>query len=544
MKKAPGLGGIGATKQDKDNLCSLCNSPEHETIDCKKRKGCGKCRIPKLHTASKCQKPYPKFDKQICDECLGDDHEVSQCKSKIGKVCEACGHGDHATSKCPVVPRGKLTNNLTEDQLNQFTPIFRQKYLDGQAKKPASAKPPSSSPTLSSQRQGVTQSPQKSPRISLAGLPIIVKGSGASAEENDPIAARRMKWEEAEKGMPKKPPGQTQSTDGEKIKGNFFAFKIGPTVKLFRYSITLGDIRKKDSDAANNKLKTKENEKENDKQKGTDENQRKLKKETKRFLIESLLIANSPAHDNWATDYDAIIVSRGSLYHNSALAPGQVTETHHHCTGPGKDPEKVLVESYVTYLGEVNLKGLKGHVEKRSELEYLTDILKSLNIISWQIINHQNFQGGRVGNRFYPQKLVDENEAKNGALLYRIRDGYFSSMRPGDGSLLLNVNSVTSAFFSPINLQIWIKECWGKEQPHEKEFKSKLKGIRVTFNVHKPPMPSRIWIICGISKKIISETTFKDKKNKVTKVSTYLKESKSCCSMVPRLFLTFSFSIP
>jgi hypothetical protein len=367
--------------------------------------------------------------------------------------------------------------------------------------------------------------------MSLTGLPIIVKVPGTSAYENDPMAARRMKWEEAEKGMPKKPPGQPQSTESYPIKGNFFKFEINPEIKLFRCSITLGDTRKKDSAAPNDKMK------------GTDTDKRKLKRETKRFLIESLLKANRPPHDNWATDYDAIIVSKGPLYDNSASSPGQITETRHYCTGPGGTLEEVLVESYVTYLGGVNLKGLKDHVEKRSELENFTDILKSLNIISWQTINHQDFQGGRVGNRFYPQSLVDKDEAKNGAPLYGIRDGYFSSMRPGDGSLLLNVNSVTSVFFSPINLQIWMKKCWGKEQPHEKDFKSKLKGIRVTFNVHKPPKPSRIWVICGISRKTVSETTFKGKEDKLTKVSTYLKESKSCCLLVPRLFLTFSFSI-
>jgi hypothetical protein len=157
----------------------------------------------------------------------------------------------------------------------------------------------------------------------------------------------------------------------------------------------------------------------------------------------------------------------------------------HRCTGRGGIDE-VLVKSYFTCLGEANLKGLKHHVEDQLELDDITDVLKCLNIISWKSINSRGaFDGGRVGNRFYPNSTEVKKEVNDDAPLYRIRDGFFSSMRPGQGSLLLNVNAITSAFFSPINLQTWIDKCWPVDRPNAKEFKSKFKDIRVTFNLHK-----------------------------------------------------------
>lgn len=436
-----------------------------------------------------------------------------------------CGHGGHRKQKCPVVPGGTVPDNLNVNVLNQFTPNFRERYLATQAKITPPAINNPTSPTSSSQGPAVIKSPP-SPRSSQSGLQSLVKGAGALGlgEVEDPMTARRKKWAEAEKKMPRRQNGQPQSSKTEKIKANFFEITIDPKVKLCKYSITLGGTNEKDSDSSDT-MTTEDGEKTQAEQM----DKRKLKRETKRFLIGGLLKENPPLHKDWATDYDSIIVSRGPLYEKSTLSLDQVTQTRHYRTGRGKDPKQVLVESHVTYLGEINLQGLKNHVEKISEFDNTFDVLKSLNIISWKTINSEEFQGGRVGNRFYPLSMVDSNETKRETPLYRIRDGFFSSMRPGDGSLLLNVNTVTSAFFSPINLQTWMEKQW-PGQLDNKGFRSKLKNVRVTFDLHNP---SRIWTICGLGPMRTSGTTFKDKKdnNKEKSVFAYLKNSKFSCSM-------------
>jgi hypothetical protein len=471
----------------------------------------------------------------------------------MGDVCEVCGHSDHKRSKCPIVPGGKLKGvPLSDFQYEQFTPEYHKKYLRERAEAQLSAKPSTSSPTSSSHRAGTSQNSPKPPRDSQTALPINVKGSSAATtleEEEDPMAARRKKWDEAEKLLPKRKlieNPKPQNSGGEtldRIKANFFKFDIDPKVKVFKYSITLGDTRQKDEVNLDESAKTKSNEDDKGNQKGNGKDKRKLKRETKRFLIESLLDSNPPLHNNWATDYDSIIVSSGSLYQNAAESSGNVTATPHQCTGRG-GVDKVWVKSYVTCLGEVSLKSLKRHVEVQLELDNLTDILKCLNIISWKTINSRGaFDGGRVGNRFYPNSTEVKNEANDDPSLYRIRDGFFSSMRPGQGSLLLNVNAITSAFFSPINLQTWIDKCWPVDRrPNGKEFKSKFKDIRVTFNLHKPPKPSRLWAICGLSSKTVAETTFKDKEGRVIKVSDYMKSSKSFLFKISETFLTFGLA--
>ena len=98
-------------------------------------------------------------------------------------------------------------------------------------------------------------------------------------------------------------------------------------------------------------------------------------------------------------------------------------------------------------------------------------------------------------------------------------------MRPGDGSLFLNVNTVTSAFFSPINLQEWIKHCWKNRMLSGKDFVSTLKDVRVTLDPHKE---SRIWVICGISPQLLSKEAFEDDEVKKVKVLDYPKKSERC----------------
>jgi len=53
-------------------------------------------------------------------------------------------------------------------------------------------------------------------------------------------------------------------------------------------------------------------------------------------------------------------------------------------------------------------------------------------------------------------------------------------MRLGDGSLLLNVNVTTSAFFPSINLQDWIKRRWIENIPPKKS-RHELIGVGVTY---------------------------------------------------------------
>ena len=97
-----------------------------------------------------------------------------------------------------------------------------------------------------------------------AGLPILTKkGEAAENLDEDLDAARRRKWAEAEKKLPRRVPTDAENatnTDSD-IKANFFEISINPKVKLFTYSITLGEIGRKQSVDSKDRTKPKENDK-------------------------------------------------------------------------------------------------------------------------------------------------------------------------------------------------------------------------------------------------------------------------------------------
>lgn len=131
-----------------------------------------------------------------------------------------------------------------------------------------------------------------------------------------------------------------------------------------------------------------------------------------------------------------------------------------------------------------DLENLAKHTPNR-DTSYLPDEdVRALNIISWARINDKAWTGGRVGKRFY---LADgdvglfkkRNNFEIGEqTVYQVRSGFFSSMRPGHGSLLLNVNIATSAFFPSENLLTWIRRRWNTEIPSERE-RHELIGVSV-----------------------------------------------------------------
>jgi hypothetical protein len=246
----------------------------------------------------------------------------------------------------------------------------------------------------------------------------------------------------------------------------------------------------------------------------------------KRQLIDQLLDANRPIDQIYATDYESTIVSKGPLYPNFDIVLD--TRKTPHPRSKHSNTSAPAVESSITFLGLVNVSGLNKHVSSTAFLENPEYELQALNIISWKDTNSDRFQGGRVGKKFYPKSLINEEDEKKDKdkNLLLIRHGFFSSMRAGDGSILLNVNLATSAFYTAINLQTWMILRW-TQHPNSKDFQRELRGVRVKVLLTKKKGED-IRIIRNISQHVTSGTTFfkdKDKKDKKL-VSKYLKESK------------------
>lgn len=92
--------------------------------------------------------------------------------------------------------------------------------------------------------------------------------------------------------------------------------------------------------------------------------------------------------------------------------------------------------------------------------------------------------------------------------LYVARIGFSSSIRPGDGSLLLNVNPVTSAFYpTDWSLHKWIWQRWTSlSDPEEnKKMHKELKGLKVIF---KGDAKKKIRTISGFSNNPVEKHNF------------------------------------
>ncbi|TGO08682.1 hypothetical protein BTUL_0196g00060 [Botrytis tulipae] len=243
------------------------------------------------------------------------------------------------------------------------------------------------------------------------------------------------------------------------VQANYFKVTFSSNLDLRRYRIHLDKINLKDV----------------------------IKRELRRTLIKELLLQNPPS-GIWVSDYSEYIVSVGKLYPDLTDAPGATVEVLHH--RPGRDQTWVPMRSFIIYEGPFQRSALDTHLSSINSSFVPDADLRMLNIISWFRINGYNpqngpiFDGFRVGNKFYPSVggvIPFHTVPLRRTPIFLIRAGFYTSMRPAIGSVLLNVNTVTSAFFPPEVLSTWIRLRWEQEIPPVNE-QNDLIGLRVTFS--------------------------------------------------------------
>lgn len=528
--------------------CSICRKQGHRTIECPLRKGCGKCKRPTQHCAQDCPQPYPRYDEQVCDACLKPGHEVKDNKHCVFPsldYCKICGHGDHQKKVCPL-----LKSQNIQAAMDQMTPSFREKQMKTLAKaKPASTfESPAKPPPVKTQPVLPRTSPPKStsnspPRTVLSPIRDVtdkMKDLRLSAKEiaaNQKLEKQKL-YDNAELEITKPPPRGEISRPSKLMKANFYQIEINPKVVLHRYSITLG---------TNQRVRD-----------GVQQEVAITNRDRKRELIQLLLHNASsrprPLHNKWASDYNSTIISVGELFKDSAKTPQMVTAVvHPRSERPGG--QAGTMTSRVNYLGIVETDLLKQHANTVNHVKgkpplvnsggfhyHPDDDLKALNIISWKEINAPGFNGGRHGAKFYPSELAaNENVAQHNRNLYMIRDGFFTSMRPGQESVLLNVNVVTSAFYSPIRLQKWIDLYWSFGLP-PRDLNVKLRGVKVIFDVGNKEHRKGHTVL-EIGPKNVSQQRFplKDEHGKETEttVFAYMRTSKIAPKICYIQLLTF-----
>ncbi|KAF7881056.1 uncharacterized protein EAF02_006947 [Botrytis sinoallii] len=225
------------------------------------------------------------------------------------------------------------------------------------------------------------------------------------------------------------------------VQSNYFKVTFNSDLDLRRYRIHLDKIDKKNV----------------------------VKRELRRTLIEELLLQVPPS-GIWVSDYSEYIVSVGKLYDKLTDVPGATVEITHH--RHGRDQIWVPMHSLIVYEGPFQRDALNTHVSSSGSTFVPDADLRMLNIISWFRINGYASPHAPLFDGF---RVPLDGDAK-----FLIRTGFYTSMRPAVGSVLLNVNTVTSAFFPPVILSTWIRLFWQQEIPPVNE-RSSLIGLRVTF---------------------------------------------------------------
>lgn len=249
--------------------------------------------------------------------------------------------------------------------------------------------------------------------------------------------------------------------------------------------------------------------------------------ELRRELMSTLLEV-APKDKGVASNYHSKIVSAGTLWdHISTDVPDpDALRNSIYCTHRVSlaDKNSSEIRSTVTYIGRVRMDALQQHVTRVHKADFLIDEhLKALNDISWKYIHSDKWTGGRHGKNFFPNepslrvdlKRSQQHRDPNTGItrttkikVYEARTGFHSSMRAGDGSLVLNINPVTSAFYPTWTVQQFIQARWGKSIPPQKHLKrGEIIGLKVIFEGHDP-LAGRVYAVSEISGLSVSHQKF------------------------------------
>ncbi|CAG8961370.1 hypothetical protein HYFRA_00013831 [Hymenoscyphus fraxineus] len=206
-----------------------------------------------------------------------------------------------------------------------------------------------------------------------------------------------------------------------------------------------------------------------------------------------------PQSHLWVTDYFATIISVGDLYTEPFPCVSQTVV-------PPWGDKDFAVKVSITFQRDINLSELSNLVNGRStSAEYRHDEdIKALNLITWKMITKDSSQGRCIGKRFFPQKKALCNKITRteyrepvGPRVFVARTGFFTSVRPGNGSLLLNINVSTSAFYPAELLFDWMRHRFTKESS---VVDNELVGLKVKFVLDQEPRATRR--IARVGKKV------------------------------------------
>jgi hypothetical protein len=449
-------------------------------------------------------------------------HDAPSCKAKGELIisCTKCGHeGHHQTKQCT------LDRNKPED-LEQFIPSLRKKIEDKQGKQKQNA---SGSKNAAQYGPLSHRGPPGKSAATTSSTVASSSGSGSGSGQN--LTPPTLKTTKVAPSPNQKPETQEErwaksnlhlarartSTAAKPvaIKGNFFQVAMQRDVGIRRHRIVLDQIMGRDV----------------------------VSRDARKALIHQLLTQWPPDARIWVTDYYSHIVSIGRLYNDFSDVVGEVLYKPHNRFSSTNTFLGTMNDSIVSE-GQLNFTALQNYVNPTAPLNiaYQPDEdFKALNLLSWKRIYDITMQPrGRyktVGNKFYDTTvnpaghLKLRNQPPNQPS-YVLMNGYFSSVRPGNGSLLLNVNATTTAFYPPVTVQQWInRRLWPQNlQLPTPKLESELRGLKVICDLD-PVNNRKVRTITGFSAGTVTQQQFSYNHNPIS-VYTYMTQHSEFCECI------------
>ena len=482
---------------------------------------CTKCKKDG-HNLEVCeQEDWLPWEQQECDVCgkvTDPPHEALFCdkkdKPKPTLICfnratgRGCGHVGHSQNRC------LIKNTDIDKNVKQYTKSQYEFAMEGRSrsrKRPVGNTPPPQTPStpanpnpaaptlknassrqtsngaassyhalstptaaMSSALPSHTRPPPASPATSSSGKspsgskgaifrPSIKRASNRPLPELTDREQQRTK--NAKLNLQLAPFSTATAAKKEKVITNFFKVDITRNVGIRKYRIVLGKL-------------------------GPGKDARSIKRrEAKKAVIEDIFRQCPPNAKLWICDYASHIISVGRLY-NMFVDDVNVPWSVIHQV-PGQGGTKVQVDSTIHYEGTLGVDQLRRHISQtqQRDVEYSPDEdIRILNMISWKHIYDTTSPVGHIaaaGKKFYPLHLQTSQLTENNGTVAILRKGFFSSMRPADGTLMLNVNVTATPFYPPVVLDDYIRvRCGGPNPPAA--LIRELKELRVYFDQDQP----------------------------------------------------------
>ncbi|KAK4546768.1 hypothetical protein LTR36_001500 [Oleoguttula mirabilis] len=231
----------------------------------------------------------------------------------------------------------------------------------------------------------------------------------------------------------------------------------------------------------------------------------KVTRPKRRVLILDMIECDQTLYANRqsiVTDYRKKIISYVPLFTDDQVTAGtDVAQVAVPNYNPGTRDQPMTQALTLRFVARHDLNGLRDFVAGRDESYKDSGAAEAMNIVIAKAVADGSPDTFQVGNnRFYYRPgwkdLQNQSDVESSGLV-GIR-GYYSAIKPAMGAVLLNVNTVTSAFYKAQTLDKYLdhfyKFGWFPGDPQNSRITHPIESYRLLEKAQKHLSGLRVWV--------------------------------------------------